>query len=60
MSGATTELTLERFCSSQQMGTFGTITVGGATVYTLEPPWRGNAPRVSCIPSGRYRCVPRR
>jgi len=24
------------------------------TVKTLEPPWRDNAPRVSCVPSGTY------
>lgn len=22
---------------------------------TLEPPWRGNQPNISCIPAGRYR-----
>lgn len=25
-------------------------------LYTLEPPWKDNAPNISCIPVGTYRC----
>ena len=28
-------------------------------LWTLEPPWRGNARNVSCIPEGRYDVRPR-
>lgn len=27
-------------------------------LYTLEPPWKDNAPNASCIPVGVYRCDP--
>lgn len=33
----------------------GRIYVGGkAVAYTLEPPWLGNQPNVSCVPCGVY------
>lgn len=37
-------------------GTNGELYVNGRLLcYTIELPWRGNAPRRSCIPEGRYR-----
>lgn len=48
-----------------QIGTLGTLNLAGKTLcYTLEEPWRNNAPgnpnaeTESCIPEGRYYCVP--
>jgi len=29
----------------------------GKVFFTLEPPWKGNQPNVSCIPRGKYKCV---
>lgn len=52
-------LTLERFAYTP-MGTFGKIVVDGAVLYTVERPWLNNAPSVSCIPEGTYKCKPRR
>lgn len=40
--------------------TFGTMMLDGAVVYTVERPWLGNAPMISCIPMGQYLCRPRR
>ena len=38
-------------------GTFGTLTLSDKQqLYTVELPWRDNAPQKSCIPSGVYRC----
>lgn len=40
-------------------GTFGALTIDGkAFCVTLERPWEGNKPDVSCIPSGTYKCSP--
>ena len=40
-------------------GTFGTLNLNGKVLcHTLEDRWRDNEPRVSCIPKGRYLCVP--
>ncbi len=38
-------------------GTFGHLVLDGFHCYTLEPPWRDNALRISCIPWGCYRCT---
>ena len=46
-------LTLRRFSSTDE-GTFGRLFGYGLTLYTLELPWRDNAPDVSCIPAGKY------
>lgn len=36
-------------------GTFGTLVLNDQPYcVTLELPWRGNAPNISCIPTGRY------
>lgn len=41
------------------IGTLGTLVFQGETLcYTLEEPWRQNERKVSCIPEGRYYCVP--
>lgn len=45
---------LARTDTSDQ-GTLGLLVAGGYVCHTLEPPWRGNAPRISCIPPGTYR-----
>lgn len=42
---------------SGDQGTFGSIQVPGLRLYTGELPWRNNAPSVSCIPPGLYRCA---
>lgn len=47
--------TLQREPSSDQ-GTYGVLRFGEQQVYTIELPWRGNLPKVSCIPPGSYRC----
>lgn len=39
-------------------GTFGELRGVGFSCKTCELPDRGNAPNLSCIPLGRYRCVP--
>lgn len=41
---------------STDEGTFGLLRFGGDAVYTLELPWRDNAPKRSCIPAGVYAC----
>lgn len=52
-------LTLERIAYSP-FGTFGQMTMPtGIRLYTVERPWLENRPSVSCIPPGRYSCVPR-
>lgn len=53
------DLRLTRFAYTD-MGVFGEITVDGQKLYTVERPWLGNAPSVSCIPLGKYVCRPRR
>lgn len=51
---------LTRTVSSDD-GTFGTIVVdSGEEFRSAELPWRDNAPVLSCIPTGVYRCVWRR
>lgn len=48
-------VTLERVGSSERHGTLGYLEAGELRLVTLEPPWRGNAPGVSCVPPGEYR-----
>lgn len=45
--------TLERFAYSPH-GTFGRLTVGDTTVFTVERPWLLNRARESCVPEGIY------
>ena len=50
-------LTMKRISNNAE-GTFGVLiddTVPFAV--TLEPPWRGNLPDVSCIRAGKYLCA---
>ena len=44
---------LERFAYSP-MGTFGVLTVGVFSCYTVERPWLNNKASESCIPEGAY------
>jgi hypothetical protein len=41
-------------------GTFGRLIWDGLAVpiFTVERPWKGNEPFVSCIPEGEYTCRP--
>lgn len=40
-------------------GTFGILTRGGVPLCnTCEDPWNENRPQISCIPAGKYQCVP--
>lgn len=49
--------TLVRILESDE-GTFGVLTLdSGLRVRSAELPWRGNASRFSCIPTGAYDCV---
>lgn len=48
--------TLARQESTDQ-GTFGTLLFAGHELRTLELPWRGNQPQLSCIPEGVYACA---
>lgn len=36
------------------VGVFGTLRIGRWSCYTVERPWAGNRPNVSCIPEGVY------
>lgn len=38
-------------------GTFGTIDLDGTRYDTIELPWRGNQPMISCVMPGVYHCV---
>lgn len=49
---------LNRFYNSSKV-TLGIITIEGvnhAPIFTLELPWKDNAPNISCIPTGKYFC----
>ena len=50
------QLRLER---DEQDGkaTWGRLTIGDVELATLEPPWHGNKPFLSCVPAGTYRLV---
>jgi hypothetical protein len=39
---------------SDDMGTFGRLSVDKLRLYTGELPWRNNARKLSCIPAGEY------
>ena len=56
-SGQTLKLvTLERYFSDFH-GTVGKMTVGDFSCFTMERPWFGNEPEISCIPCGTYQIV---
>ena len=44
---------LERFAYTP-FGTFGRLYVSDFVCFTIERPWRDNAPNESCIPEGEY------
>jgi len=47
---------IDRIETSRQ-GTIGVLRIDGKVhSFTLEPPDRGNAPDISCIPPGQYAC----
>ena len=48
---------LDRFCYSE-MGAFGRLVYEDFECYTIERPWDGNKPNVSCIPLGLYQLKP--
>jgi len=52
------DLTITRFAYTE-MGTFGRLLVEGQVLFTVERPWLGNQPCISCIPEGKYFCGPR-
>lgn len=47
---------LTRFDYGDQ-GTFGRFSAKGIALYSGELPWRNNAPSISCVPAGTYRCI---
>ncbi len=50
------DASLDRLETSMD-GTIGVLRIDGRVHgFTLEPPDRGNAPDISCIPPGRYSC----
>lgn len=46
-------ITITRFCYSP-IGTFGILTYGDFSAYTVERSWENNAKFISCIPDGEY------
>lgn len=50
---------LNRWASSEEMGTFGTLQHNGEFIcYTVEKPYRDNQPFISCVPTGEYELIP--
>lgn len=56
-AGPMPDLTITRFCYAPD-GTFGSMTIDGYDLYTIEQPWNNNKKGASCIPEGLYTCVP--
>lgn len=52
------EITLLRH-SDDGKQTLGTLRVKDHSFFTLELPWRNNAPKISCVPPGKYKVVKR-
>lgn len=50
-------ITLERFAYGPD-ATLGRLVLDGSLFYTVERPWVGNEPFVSCIPEGIYQVEP--
>lgn len=46
-------VTLARFAYTES-GTYGRLSVGSFSCYSLELPWLNNEPFISCIPEGTY------
>lgn len=51
------EFTLTRAISAN-LAIVGVFEGLSRSIYTLEHRWNGNNPKTSCIPAGRYLCVP--
>lgn len=50
--------TLSRFQQNEK-ATLGNILYHNVSVcYTLELPWKNNENNISCIPEGKYKCIP--
>lgn len=49
---------LERFCTCEEMGTFGKLYIQDKVFYTVESPWKDNEPFLSCVPLGEYSLIP--
>jgi len=49
---------LTRFEQSNKQ-ILGELSIGNDIFKTLELPWRDNKKEISCIPTGRYRCIKR-
>lgn len=49
------ELTLARRYGD--MATTGVLTAGALSLFTIELPWRNNAPDASCVPEGVFQLV---
>jgi len=49
--------TLERWLQCP-FGVLGELTLGEFSCWTLERPWEGNKPFVSCVPEGVYAIAP--
>lgn len=47
------EILIERF-SYSSTGTFGILTCEDFQCFSVEPPWKDNQRRISCIPDGDY------
>lgn len=47
---------LKRFKESSQ-GTLGHLVTNGFNAKIIELPWKDNAPKISCIPTGKYKCI---
>lgn len=50
------QFTLNRYCYSAKMGTFGLFSNGGGgfNCFSVEQPWNNNLHDQSCIPEGMY------
>lgn len=51
-----TQVIIVRGLSTNE-GTPGTFAFGDRKLACMELPWRGNAPKFSCIPAGTYTCL---
>ena len=48
-------ITLRRFHRTENYS-LGAFSLGNRCIFTLEPPWKDNLNKVSCIPEGSYTC----
>jgi Family of unknown function (DUF5675) len=52
------EMNLTLTTESNDGATTGELTAGDRLFFTIEQPWRNNAPMTSCVPAGMYFLVP--